>query len=97
MGDFILLMHSDTQAPESGEAWERYLTELRASGAFDGGSAIGEGLAVRKSGTAGTVSRHITGYLRVRAVDIEDAKRFLPGNPVFEHGGTVEIRALPND
>jgi hypothetical protein len=31
----------------------------------------------------------------VQADSIDDARRFLEGNPVFEAGGTVEIRELP--
>ncbi len=97
MGDFILLMHGDAQGVGTDDEWADYLTGLRASSAFDGGSSIGNGIAVRKDGADAAISGHITGYLRVRAADFDDAKRFLHGNPVFEHGGTVEIRALPTD
>ena len=37
------------------------------------------------------------GFIRVRAADIEAARHFLAGNPVYEGGGTVEIRELPVD
>jgi hypothetical protein len=37
----------------------------------------------------------LAGYIRVRADNLDEAKSLLAGNPVFEAGGTVEIRELP--
>ena len=42
-------------------------------------------------------STELTGFVRVRAASLEEAKRFLVGNPVYEAGGTVEIRELPRE
>lgn len=39
----------------------------------------------------------MAGYLKVQAESLEEARAFLAGNPVFEAGGTVEIRELPRD
>jgi len=38
---------------------------------------------------------HIGGFIRVMARDLAHARSLLPGNPVYEAGGTVEIRELP--
>lgn len=95
MADYVLLMHADATRPETG--WDAYLSNLRQSGAFDGGSAIGEGACFRKSGPAPGISAQISGYLRVQADDLAHAQRFLAGNPCYEAGGTVEIRELPRD
>ena len=97
MAEFLLLMHGDATAPESDEAWGTYFRKLHTSGAFRGGSAIGAGAAFRKVGTAATVSAHLAGYIQVEAIDLADARVWLEGNPVFEAGGTVEIRELPED
>ena len=35
--------------------------------------------------------------LRVHADSLTDTQPLVPGNPVFECGGTVEVRALPED
>jgi hypothetical protein len=94
MADFILLMHDD--AP--GEArldWDPYLTKLREAGVFQGGGAIGDGACVRKAGQTPDTTAHITGFVRVSARDFDHARSLLPGCPVFEAGGTVEIRELP--
>jgi hypothetical protein len=98
MNDYIFLMHDDV--PESrhgsnGHDWEPYLEKLRNSGQFAGGSAIGTGVCVSKSGGTPAITAHLSGYIRVQADSIEDARKLLEGNPVFEAGGTVEIRELP--
>jgi len=93
--DYILLMHDD--AAPGPQDWEPYFKRLRASGAFQGGSAIGSGVCARKNGTPPPVTAHLGGYIRITAQDLDDARTFLEGNPVYEAGGTVEIRELPRD
>lgn len=95
MRDFILLMHSDAERAESPEEWSTYFARLRASGRFQGGSAMGDGECLRKNGTPGPLHGLLVGYIRVLASDLNDAKSFVSGNPVFEAGGTVEVRELP--
>lgn len=41
------------------------------------------------------MTAHLTGYIRVSADSMDQAKSLLAGNPHFEAGGTVEIRELP--
>jgi len=90
---YILLMHDDAAADESD--WEPYLRLLKERGCFEGGSALGGGICVRKSGTPGSLTGHLAGFIRVNADSLDQAKSLLAGNPVFEAGGTVEIRTLP--
>jgi hypothetical protein len=33
----------------------------------------------------------------VEATDFDDARTLIAGNPVYEAGGTIEIRELPRD
>jgi len=93
MTDYIFLMHDDADGDEA--AWEPYLQALKRRGCFEGGSAIGEGACVRKTGAPPPVTAHLTGFIRVHAASLEEAKSMLSGNPHFEAGGTVEIRELP--
>lgn len=92
MKDFIFLMHDDAPA---GLDWDPYLTRLREAGVFQGGSSIGDGACVRKTGETPDTTAHISGFVRVSARDFDHAKSLLAGNPVYEAGGTVEIRELP--
>lgn len=99
MNDYILLMYDD--APDgrrsADDAWPAYFEKLRAAAAFQGGSSIDGGLCVRKSGPVPEISHRLNGYIRISAIDLEAARSLLGGNPVFEAGGTVEIRELPKD
>lgn len=98
MNDYLLLMHRDApdaRGADDPERWSQYLAWLRGSGQFDGGSAIGPGERVRRDQPDQAVSDGPSGFIRVRAASLQDAKRFLAGNPVYEAGGTVEVRELP--
>ncbi len=106
MHDYILLMHNDTQSEPTNAQWSAYFDALSASGAFQGGSAIGQGASFRRDGgpapkstpkPTSASSDHLTGFIRVSAASLSDAQTFLTGNPVYECGGTVEIRELPRD
>ena len=97
MPDFLLLMHADVPPGSADEGWEAYFKRLREQGVFEGGSAIGGGVCVRKDGASPTIAQHLTGYIRITARNLTDAKQLVAGNPVYEAGGTVEIRELPRD
>jgi len=97
MNEYILFMHDDavdSALANDSQRWGQYITTLRASGQFDGGSAIGSGTLLRKGGAGQAAPTDITGYIRIRAESFDAAQRFLIGNPVYEAGGTVEIREL---
>ena len=97
MNDYIFFMHDDAPAPATAASWADYFATLRASGRFSGGSAIGDGVCVNKGGSARPIAAQLTGYIRVAAESLDDARRLLDGNPVYEAGGTVEIRLLPRE
>ena len=97
MPDYILLMHGDVTMPEAPQMWENYLSALHAAGVFEGGSSIGPGVALRKGAPPAPLSAHLTGFLRVTAADATAAQALVEGNPVYESGGTVEVRDLPRD
>lgn len=94
MNDYIILMLND--APDGGD-WHGYIAGLRQSGHFDGGSSIGAGVRLRKGDADQPAGLAVTGFLHVRAASIDDAKRYLAGNPDYEAGGSVEIRELPRE
>jgi hypothetical protein len=93
MTDYILLMHDDAVIDDAGD-WDAYLQTLKQDGVFEGGSAIGGGVCVRKGAAAPDITAHLAGYIRVTADTLDKAKSLLSGNPHFEAGGTVEIREL---
>ena len=95
MSEYMLLMHGDEIGEVRDDEWAPYLQKLKDGGYFRGGSAIGNGECARKSGAIPDISRHLSGFIRVEADSIFQARSLLAGNPVFEAGGTVEIRELP--
>jgi hypothetical protein len=100
MPEFIVFMHNDVvdrDLANAGEQWESYLTQLRASGRFNGGSSIGRGLSFKKGLPPAPSGSEIAGFIRVEATSPEEAAKVLEGNPNYEAGGTVEIRELLQD
>ena len=95
MSDYLMLMHNDPPRAASDDDWATYVEALAKTGKLRGGSAIGGGVCRRKSGTAPSITAHIGGFIRVEAESLADVEALLAGNPVFENGGTVEIRELP--
>ncbi|MCR6475235.1 YciI family protein [Variovorax sp. ZS18.2.2] len=98
MNEYILLMHQDAtdrDAADDPKRWEQYLAQLRSTGHFDGGSSMGRGELFRKDQPSQPAGNDLGGFIRIRAISLESAKQFLAGNPVYEAGGTVEIRELP--
>jgi hypothetical protein len=95
MADFILFMHTDVPPNAPSEGWDEYLDKLKSGGRLGGGSAVGSGQCFRRGRDPAPLSSRIGGYIRVTADDMADARTLLAGNPVYEAGGTVEIRELP--
>jgi hypothetical protein len=94
MAEFILLMHGDAPASKA-EDWGQYIAMLKASGHFEGGSEIGDGVCMRKTGNAPAITSHLSGFMTIQADSLAQAKTLLAGNPAYEAGGTIEIRELP--
>ena len=95
MPDFILLMHNDAVNSGNAEDWEEYLRGLSSKGVLRGGSEIGTGTCMRRNPPLPGITSHIVGYVKLEASDLDGARDFVRGNPVYEGGGTVEIRELP--
>lgn len=97
MNDYIFFMHNDVPKGHrhQDDEWSDYFAKLRAVDAFEGGSAIGDGICASKSSAPPALTRQISGYIRVRAESLSAARELVIGNPVYEAGGTVEIRELP--
>lgn len=94
MAEFLFLMHALPDGVAEGD-WSPWLDKLERSGHLRGGSEIGGGKACCKHGKPNALTHHINGFVRIEAKDMKEAEMLLAGNPVFEAGGTIEIRDLP--
>ena len=95
MPEYILLMHNDAVSKEVVADWGPYLESLGTIGVLRGGSAVGTGMCTRRGGKAPQITAHLVGFVRIEADSLEEVRELLKGNPVYEAGGTVEIRELP--
>ena len=93
--DYILLMHNDATAVVDTAGWQPYLQHLQSVGRLRGGSAIGGGTTFRRNALPASISDQIVGFLRIEAEDMAEVEALLADNPVYEAGGTVEVRTLP--
>ena len=94
MAEFIVFMHALPDGVSEGD-WEPYLERLGRSGHLRGGSIIASGKCFAKNGMAPPFTSHINGFIRIDAASFDEAAGLLSGNPVYEAGGTVELRELP--
>src|SRR5579872_6273686 len=88
MNDYIFLMHNDAKdgKRDRGDEWAAYIAQLQNAGAFQGGSAIGDGVCISKSGNPPGITSQVSGFIRVQAESLNRAREFVSGNPVFEAG-----------
>ena len=85
MAGFVMLM----MGSESKGDWENYIEKLISSGKFRGGSSLEKDAAVSEG--KGDTSCTVTGYIRLEADSLQEAKMLLSGNPLYEAGGRVEL------
>lgn len=95
MPDFLILMHNDAPDGAAEGDWPSYIGKLIEAGRFQGGSAIGTGACIRKSGETPAIAAHLSDFIRISADDLDHARALMQGNPAYEAGATVEIRLLP--
>ena len=97
MNEYIIFMFNDATnqaASEDDTLWSEYISKLRQTGQFDGGSSIGGGERFRKGQATKSAITEISGFIRVRADCVEAAKNLLVGNPAYEAGASIDIREL---
>ena len=109
MSDFLFLFRSErtgsTASPEemqrSLRKWGEWIQGLTQNGAFKGGEPLNSGGKVvagpKKLVTDGPFveSKEIVGgYLIVTAKSVDDAAEISKGCPIFDEGGSVEVREI---
>ncbi|MEE4281074.1 MAG: hypothetical protein V2I41_03960, partial [Pseudomonadales bacterium] len=54
-----------------------------------GGSSLGNGISVSKGRSDGTCE--VTGFMRFSAESIDEVRKLVSGNPLYEAGGRIEL------
>jgi hypothetical protein len=93
------------RSPEKMQAhmqkWLDWIQSLSQQGQFiagqplqSGGQVVAGGAKVITDGPFAEGKEIVGGYLIVRAADLPEAVEMSKGCPIFEHGGSVEVRAI---
>ena len=88
MAEFMMLMKGTGENAD----WNAYIDRLQKTGVFRGGSALGHGLCAHKHDSHRSCI--VTGFMRFEADSIQQIQALVPGNPVYESGGEVELLEL---
>ncbi len=92
MTEFMMLMKGSGKT----EDWAGYIDKLISSGTFRGGSELANGSCISKASTTNDCT--VVGFMRFeaenrkqRTKNKEQILALLPGNPVYESGGEIEV------
>ena len=85
MAQFVMVMMGSASSGD----WDSYIDRLIQSGSFRGGSSLGRGARISKDGSDGDCS--VTGYMRLEVADLDEARKLVAGNPLYEAGGYIEL------
>jgi hypothetical protein len=95
----------DFSPSEYGPVIQKYLNwidELRKSGRYEGGEPLeaegktlsGERGRLVTDGPFAEAKESVGGYFIFRAANLEEAAEIAKGCPIFDNGGTVEVRKI---
>jgi hypothetical protein len=83
------------------QKWRDWIQALSQQGTFitgqplqTGGQVVAGRAKVITDGPFAEGKEIVGGYLIVRAADLAEAVEMSKGCPIFEHGGSVEVRAI---
>lgn len=84
------------------QRWVAWIDSLSRAGKFKGGDPLqstgkvlsGPGGRLVTDGPFAEAREVVGGYLLVDAGDLDEAVSLARGCPIFDHGGTVEVRAI---
>ena len=85
MPQYIMVMMGSA----SNGDWNDYVDSLVNSGCFRGGSSLGNGVSVSKNEKDGECQ--VTGFMRFSAESIDEVRKLVSGNPLYEAGGRIEL------
>jgi len=100
-GDGVRAQQSPEEMQAHMQKWGAWMQALGESGNFvaglpldAGGSVVAEAGAVITDGPFAEGKEVVGGYLIVKASDLAHAVELSKGCPIYEHGGTTEVREL---
>jgi hypothetical protein len=97
--------HRTMSPTEADAVIQKYLTwidKLRTSGRYEGGEPLeeqvktlsGDGGRLVTDGPFAEAKETVGGYFILKAADLNEAAEIAKGCPIFDNGGTVEVRKI---
>jgi hypothetical protein len=94
MTQYLLLIQGNARTRPTTDEWDRFFAAARATGWFQGGSALGSRTVLGETQTA-LSSAHLVGYMRFDSDDRAALLELLRQHPIVIHGGSVELCEMP--
>ena len=93
--EYILFIHNNSDVTPTDEAWQMFFEAARASGMFQGGSAIANAMQLGNKPVAATTAS-VGGFMRFASNDRQAVIELLHQHPVLVNGGTLELCEMPS-
>jgi hypothetical protein len=94
MTQYLLLIQNNAKSKTTPAEWDRFFAAAKASGMFEGGSALGDRVIIGDAQSAQS-TMFIGGYMRFAADDKAKLLELLKSHPAVVHGGSVELCEMP--
>lgn len=94
MTQYLLLIQNNAKTKSTPAEWDTFFAAARASGMFEGGSALGTREIVGDTKSAQS-TKFIGGFMRFDTADKARLLELLKQHPVVLHGGSVELCEMP--
>lgn len=93
MTQYLLLIHGNATSAAQPEEWEAFFSAARASGLFQGGSALGARETLGDPSAMPT--DQLVGFMQFKTDDRAKLLELLEQHPVLKHGGSAELCEMP--
>jgi len=97
---YLLIMTETQEGPELAADVESevqdWIAGLIEQNIMESGVAIGDAMAGATPPGGTLLNGPVSGFVVIRAADIQEARRIVFGSPILTYGGLIEIRAISN-
>lgn len=91
---YIAFIRANPESTISSEEWGRFIRTASEAGVFKGGSELGQRHALGDAAVPDSTNT-IDGFMRFDSDDLAQLLALLESHPCLLHGGTIELREMP--
>jgi hypothetical protein len=97
---YLLIMTETQEGPELAAQVQSevqdWIAGLIEQGIMESGVAVNEAMAGATPPSGTLLNGPVSGFMVIRAADLQEARRIVFGSPIITYGGLIEIRAIRN-